>query len=446
MLPPVELRGVGTATIESTDVYVTRLAHTAGIKKESLRKYLGTEAPRTASWKYDHERYQVTQRKYFATLEALTGCANLECGSFFKLENVVHTKSLSTRFRRWCPQCYLEWTDESWEPLIWRTDIKQTCVRHDCLMEDKCRHCGAPQSQRINYENRRSCSRCSAPLGGKGATVVQTDYEKWVEVQVCDVVMLCATREQPALPPNTLALFLEGLWELTRLTGAIPPALFLAARLTDPRTRLPKAALRSIINLSSLQAVSVTGLLLDPKGAASASLFEVRPVLESIQTGFGVKTKGAKLFLVELARELHIHEREHLSSVDMVLRVMEMNNDRARSLIPQTYTKYYARYFCQGSVRERRRVRHALLVALRMSHPQRRGDKRIKIQASWLANYSKISCETAEVVIRSARMLCRISVQASALLAQARKLSSCNARETLCAGSSPPTSRCESSA
>ena len=272
-LPPIALRGVGTGLVESTMTYVLRLSDVSGVPVPSIRGQIAKMIDRPATFSPDEPGYDASVR----ALEILSGTDGLARGSLRWVSNVIRQRSISSegKRRKWCPLCYLEWNDDSFEPLVWSMDLLDHCPVHKPAIERECPFCGAEQLNGTPYAHRRGCRECNEPLGRRTDTCSHTRYRQWVEQQVMDLVELCATAGKATLPDDTFKSYLCALEQTARTMPSVPIGLKDAfSRWKANSERVRRVELRTLINLCSLQAIPLTKVLLDPIGSAGAPVLD----------------------------------------------------------------------------------------------------------------------------------------------------------------------------
>lgn len=271
-LPSLPLRNIGTPLVESAEHYAIRLAWTAGI---SIRELVRLASPYdepgthginlTSSFCGPGKIY----KRRIENLEALTGVENIRCGSFWVLDNLLSKGAVARKAecRRWCPRCFKYWDHElSCEPLLWSVDLTVSCPVHGCDLEDRCGQCGSRQRNCTNYEKRRICRKCKNPLAGEGFSTMRTDYSRWMDHQITELVCFCATPNQPVVDGNTFKLFVQAK-RRSDPSRHSREAFHRIARADGDKVRLD-----TLLHACAFQGASVTDLLLQPTMAGTESL------------------------------------------------------------------------------------------------------------------------------------------------------------------------------
>ena len=421
-LPPIALRGLRSSSVESVNAYIVRVADISGTTPVHIMRTIRT-AKKVSSNKFcSADSMTPSFPARIEALERLTGCGDLGSGSFWWLHNVIDVRSISSyrNRRRWCPECYRQWNVDSWEPLIWRVDLVKHCQQHGCLLEDRCAACSAFQPLSTPQRRRTACIKCHVPLGHSNAPDPQTGFQYWVDQQVRTLTELCATPGKKLLDPDTFVQYLDGLEQTTRFSNTIPGGLRDALRLQRSQcSRYRTTRLRTLINLCSLQAVSIEHMLFDPRSAASTPLVDLWQSFESLPLSVGFHGKKAHAFSTSLHSLLRKCPIGYLPSADLVLRAIDFNNDVARDLKPDIYAKYQERYESQASETRRIHARRAFLVALRLigeKDDPKGGRPIVRRIAEEIARQARIEVESAELILKSARHLRRTIERAKTIL------------------------------
>ena len=426
-LPPVELRGTGTAMVESTSFYAVRLAWISGIKIRQIVMLINKAAGRVSSDQHAtvFSGLSKTFEIYIDGLEKLTGVKDLRCGSFWVIRETLSIYSLGKvrERRRWCSECYLAWdVNESWEPLIWDIAALTDCPIHGCEIEDACRDCGAIQTATCSYQMRRFCHGCGGALGRRGRVIERANFQRWVNKQACEIVELCTSPGQHQIPADTYRKYIQRLWENVPSGDAIPSFLKDAIRLSAKQeAEGEKTSLRKMINMCALQAVGVVEMLRDPVAASSKCLINLWDSFEELPLAFGAHTRKAFAFGSAARALLKLCPEGQLPPADLVLRAIKMNEDLARELHGDVYARYQARYRSQGTATQRLHSRRALLVCLELLRERNRvigrGKRKLTIE---LGKRAKVSPQVAHNAVSSAIWFRRIVKRVAKLMMEPR--------------------------
>jgi hypothetical protein len=421
LFPPARLRGVGTPMVEGIHAFILRLGYISGLPLAVIVRQLTKEVGGSVSFSSTEPAFDRT----IAALEKLTGSICLAHGSFRWVRDIVSHYWLSTFAlrRRWCPICYLDWDKESWEPLLWTVDLVRACPIHECALEESCYLCGTPQRPMTPYARRRSCVKCRQPLGHAAPFAATTQYEKWVDQQVRDVIELCATPGQTPPASNTVTVFLRELRQSAWAMPVIPAGLGDILGTTRSNLRASKRIrFRTLVNLCSLQAVPVREMLLNPRGAASAPLLNLWESFTPLALSYGFQHKKAHAFAVSLRRLLRNHKGTCLPPIQQVLRATQLTCCQAQDLKPHIYAQYKAAYASQGHSANQIRARWNLRVAMRLLQSRgndktvRSGRPKTRGLAVAIAKQANTSLDSAREALYAAHQVCRILLKANVLL------------------------------
>jgi hypothetical protein len=428
ILPPLRLQGVETLMVESTSSYAVRLAWVTGTSVRRIINLIHHVQGRV-SYNSTAAVFSGLGKQsgfYIDGLERLTGAQNLRCGSFWILRDVLGTFGLGRRkaLRRWCPECYKTWdVDNSWEPLVWDISLLANCPVHGCKIEDECRSCGAAQTTSRSYANRRSCRQCGETLGLPGQVAKRSSYHHWVDRQVCEIVELCAKPEERTVCSETYSTYIRGLREVAHSDTTVPALLKDAILLADSnKSTYKRASIRSMVNMCSLQAVSVVEMLRDPIGASSRCLINLWGRFEELPLACGAHARKARAFGYAARTLMRDCGSGELPPADLFLHAIGLNEDLARELHPHVYGSYQTAYRTQGTATQRLHSRRALLVGIEVL--RLRGDRQIGCgKPRLVVEITKKSNVTAEVgrrALESAFALRRVVKRLNQLMSQPR--------------------------
>ena len=272
------------------------------------------------------------------------------------------------RDRRWCPECYRCWDDDTmYEPLLWDISILSDCPVHLCAMEDSCRNCGARQRMETPYEKRRVCRQCGVTLGLPGKFTKRFAYHRWVDRQVCEVIEFCSAPDARQVSPDVYRAYLNGLALQQVGNNSIPASVkYMTKEQRANNFKGRKTSLRSMVNMCSLQAVSVVEMLHDPQAAASKCLLNLWGNYGELPMTSGAHTRKAFAFHVTARVLLRECRGKYLPPAELFLRAINLNEDLARELHPSIYAKYQEAYFAQGTQTQLIHRRRALTAALQV--------------------------------------------------------------------------------
>jgi len=280
VLPPLALKGIGTVLVESLHSYVRRMMEITGISGLDLASYLHDQTGGLVSAKWTSRPMlglgaaEVARIKEF---ERLTGMRTLRFGTLWAMSDVLSINSnlYGAKSRQWCPRCYAEWDDESYEPLLWSIDIAWRCPGHDCDLERNCPACGERQFESYRTARRMQCGRCGCGLGHNGRRSKKPMIMRWMDDQCRLLVEFCVNpRSEPMLWGDYL-YFLSGLRESAHAYGDLETHMRTLLYGTDLRVRVQsqRPTIRTLLNLCALQGISMAELLTSPRGASGPLLF-----------------------------------------------------------------------------------------------------------------------------------------------------------------------------
>lgn len=373
-LPPLQLKGVGTSRVESLEHYVLRQAWTVGVTMANMMSIVGPaiaggrRGQVMGSGKYCGPSRDFSHR--ISTLKMLTAQDDLQCGTFWVLEDVLATYGggRDTTRRRWCPVCYRDWDDDlSYEPLSWIVDIQAECDLHKCKLETTCSRCGADQPSSTDYQRRRRCHKCKQSLSGDGAAAAITGDEAWGQQQLASIIELCATPSQPQIPFENYVRFVKLLVDGHPMRRAYPNALKAEFyRATKNLTR-GRTTIRAIVNLCALQSISARDILLSPDAAASEPLLDLWFSYATLKLPVGRHAERLERCAKCFSDVLKASEKDHyVPQMKVVLRRFRLNRQLLREMHLDVYEEYKLRHEEQGPYSQRVHLNRAMDLALQM--------------------------------------------------------------------------------
>lgn len=412
VLPPLALMGLGTGMVESAEHYVARLAWTVGLSVRAL-------CPPVRDASGILQRAQAMGASGFCGpgrqfkrrvehLERLTGVEHIRHGTFWVVDDLLAVTGVGrdTKRQRWCPQCFLEWDEEhSYEPLIWMVDVQQSCPVHGCALEAACRACSSFQPTGRDYRRRRHCYRCGQGLAGLGKLATRPTHHIWAEHTLAGLIALCATPGQPQIPYEKYERFVRGLIEISLDQPNLPATLRAAmARLRSNAIR-GRVTLRTLVNLSALQGITIPQMLLDPVTAASRPLIDLWSGYQALEFPSGRHGTKVVAFRQCIREILSKCGERYVPPMKFVLRSMKINRDLAREMCVDVYEDYEAAYQRQGGYQSRLHRDRAFVLALRMIGQNNQSPfapcdaRKVARQA---AKAARVSLADAEAATRSA--------------------------------------------
>jgi hypothetical protein len=180
-----------------------------------------------------------------------------------------------------------------------------------------------------------------------------------------------------------------------------------------------RLSLRTLINLCSLQAISVREMLLDPRGAASAPLLDLWNSFVPLPLSHGFAHKKAHAFATSLRRLLRTYNGPCLPPMQEVLRATRLTCGQARDLRPEIYERYKAAYKSQDKGRKQAHARRALRIAMRLLQA-RETQRTVPADrcgfVATIADRAKVPMESAREALNAARHVRKILRHARVLL------------------------------
>ena len=368
-LPPIPLRGVGTSMVESLDHYVHRMAWTVGISRFGLIALSGASSAQAINRRDSCSTFSglstYSESRIFG-LESLTGVEQLRHGTLWVLKDVAGKLAFgrSTHLRRWCPVCYKQWSQESWEPLIWAVQVLSLCPIHGCALESLCPACGAPQSANTAVARRRTCGKCLRDLGGSGRRPTQSGFMTWVDRQVGDVIELCATPGLAPVRADSFSIYMESLVEQAKGREKVPAILSSHIRNTRHNGVRFRPSIRTMINMCALQGVSVLEMLLSPEGASSAPLLDLWNGYSVLPFGPGPYGSRAGIVAWLLRKVIAKCRGFYLPPMECVLTETGFSRSCMRELNVDLYEHYESLYRAQAGPTMTYRLAEAFCIAL----------------------------------------------------------------------------------
>lgn len=278
MLPPLELRGLGTPLVESIDHYLVRLAEAcASTPQRIVQRAMLAYGD---AWK-PHASFRTAG--VVAGLTELTRTPHLASGTLIKLVHVLAPSARQLRSRKWCPKCYQHWSHESWEPMFWTIPYTSLCALHEVMLESHCRMCGAAQPLLSVRDERTRCFSCKIPLGFDAKPAAATPLARWVDNIILDLIEMCGDPDTHPVPRENMVLLRRHL--IARPMSncrSIEMRKFRSKYITSNCIKLP---LRTLINLCALQSVRPRALLLTPAEAFSPTLFPEFKEIDQLPLG-----------------------------------------------------------------------------------------------------------------------------------------------------------------
>lgn len=356
--PPLRLRGVGTADVESVQHFFRRLIWTTGLPAVKTRAYVGLESGVKEKYCYSFEKSSILNQaaiRRLDVLQRLTGEGNLRCGTLWAVSDVVSRNFNLYRDykRRWCPKCYEEWDeDSSWEPLIWNIDLLRNCPKHSCLMEHACHGCGSHQRNVSDLNIRRMCGRCGMSLAAHPRWVGGPKITTWIDEQVGQLTEYCGTPRANFFSWDDYVSFVVELRRNAGRCGTLVRPMRMLLAQADYRARKTSRcpSLRTLLNLCAIQSISIGELLDSPRQASSPVLFSEWSSPEYMPLPPVVQAERIYLAVCQIERFIVRENISHLHPVELLLKPFLVAKIAVRDASAGLYDKYQSLYYAQDSL------------------------------------------------------------------------------------------------
>lgn len=408
VLPPLPIWGVGSPVVESAEHYMARLAWSAGTTIGQISRlrspYEDTPfCPENGTASFNGPGPWFMKR--VSSLEKLTGVDNIRCGTFYVVRDVLAMIGVNrnSKKQRWCPQCYLEWSADSWEPLAWAVELQARCPFHLCDLEDQCRNCGCSQRVGRSYQERRSCRSCSRSLGAPGISTSQPEQVVWAERQIANTIELCADPEQESVRYEAYELFVTELTRRYDVGDCGTPATVRAAiSRVRAKSLRGRVTFRTLIDLSSLQSVSISEMLLTPREAAGMPLLDLSTGHKGLDMPNGSHIAKISAFRQCVTEMLDQHEQFYLPSMQLLMKRFRLNRDLVRELSVDAYEDYQLAFSQQLPYSQWVHMERAFRLALFEFEDTELGSEDVGTIAERVAAASNCSPAQAALAVSSA--------------------------------------------
>jgi hypothetical protein len=364
VLPPLPLHGLNSGLVESFDHYVLRLARISGTSLRRMREIGSSVVTREVA-----REAPDGVAKIIYIVEALTGLGNLRHGTFWVLKDVVSPFFLgrSRSRRRWCPDCYGQWDHRySYEPLLWSVGVVSCCPVHGCALESKCTSCGANQPASTPLSRRHTCVRCRFPLTKKMLVPDTTQFSRWVDDQIMDLIEFCSVDGQAPLPEDAYSKYIEGVAAQISDVRRAPAPLRSAIRMTLSHAQARKPTIWTMLNACALQAVSVREMLVAPTSVSLGPLIGLWCDYLPLPLRSEEACCNAEVACLLMDRMLHSGKAGYLPSLDIVIQETSVSRALLREADEQLYGRYQKRYSDQADSLALARLARAFQYAQRV--------------------------------------------------------------------------------
>lgn len=192
--------GLGSGRCEGLVSYINRLARAHCVSPHNLLKYVFAEVdPGIAGLHRNsfYVSYVGTANGLGEYAERLSMAANLLTGhidlarlTMLPWSDImpVNSEGLISRYPRWCIRCFKEQlagSGETYCPLVWSLKLYRHCLKHQCVLQDHCPHCGRQQAHLPKVPDGVLCCHCRSSLLSSPVDLLegsgQLDREKTIE-------------------------------------------------------------------------------------------------------------------------------------------------------------------------------------------------------------------------------------------------------------------------
>jgi transposase-like protein len=420
--PLVPLHGIGTDNVESLAHYCSRLAWISGISLSTFIAALqasphGGEKGccNTAS------SFCGPGKNYVSLIDRIetgTGNYTLRHGSFWAMQQVLGNTGFNreSRHRRWCPLCVRDWNpDYSYDPLSWTVSLFTTCAIHGCELIDRCPHCSASQFHVSPQDCKSKCRLCARSLSTEPTYVTHTKFMQWIQLQIADLVKMCATPMTQQIPASNFIVFVGNVYKHALSSRRINRRMAKLVGRVFSRSLEHKPSLRMLLNVCALQGVSITDALTNPREASSAPLLNAWKNYDYFPLPRGMDPQRLRLAaycLGAILSELHDVYVPPIASA-VLLNVM-VPGPVVKEAFPDLYTDYLRRLHSQSHYSKARlyaKCFEAALKELRFTGFESTDPRAL---GAWIA-CDGVDPSMAERIARSAVRVCQILSEARQL-------------------------------
>ncbi|MCC6615312.1 MAG: TniQ family protein [Anaerolineae bacterium] len=178
VLYPLAPVGVGTPFVESLTSYLKRLAQAHHLKVVDLVAFCGTRAetdilPSTLQKLSRIDGMTDSGAAWSALLRDLTCQDEVVCLSMSYWRLLLNPYRILRQCHAWCPLCFTDAVQHEtplYEPLAWRLQAVEVCIRHGHLLVEQCPACGTSFTTLSNWAVVGYCPKCESWLGKPTST------------------------------------------------------------------------------------------------------------------------------------------------------------------------------------------------------------------------------------------------------------------------------------
>jgi TniQ len=372
-LPPLKLRGVGTPLVESLHSYLQRLYKSVGVSPLRLGRYMGertdgkigyTSLSGSVLWQGEFGMARLAQ------LEELTGMHELRCGTLWAMSEVLsqHISMFGTYRRRWCPKCYEEWNENSYEPLIWSIDLLGHCPNHKCELDSVCPQCKCPQRNDPDINRRLLCCKCGVPLRCSAKSRPHVPFLQWIDDQILQMVEYCSTPRSSPMPWSDYVDFAWGVCANGRGRGKLGSVMSSNLEVVSRHARqcCRRPSVRTLLNLCALQGVEIRDFLHAPREASSPLLINQWSGLNYVPVPSS--TQSRRMYMASRYIEDFCEDNPpYFPPMKILLSHLHVQRLAVRDTCPKLYDGYEDRHASQGASGRQAKLRRAYLYALHIT-------------------------------------------------------------------------------
>lgn len=413
VLPPIKLKAVGTAFVESVPSYVSRMLWTTGITLGQLAGRVARHAipgAGSAGTFLSAEALSAVAISRIEQLELLSGEANLRCGSLWALSEIIsyNTSVYGEYKRRWCPRCYEGWDVDSYEPLIWRIDLLGVCPKHHCRMECVCPRCGQFQRDTHRQDLRRICCVCRTSLSEGATWRRRPAFAQWIDEQIMQLIEYCATPREAPAPRSIYTDLAVGLRINAKRSGKRDAVMRVILRDIERHARRNsrRPTLRSLLNVCAIQGICAQELLCAPRQVSGPMLFDQWPGMTYLPLPSAVNAQRIYVASRYLGDFIALNP-PFFPPIKILLRGFNIQIRALGDVAGEIVDAYDERYLDQGTMSRRSLLRSALLCARRALYRPKGGPiaANFEMLKKRVARQAGVGLEDAAMVLGAAELM-----------------------------------------
>lgn len=194
-LYPLVPIGVGTPFVESLTSYLKRLAQAHHLKVVDLVAFCGTQTeadilPSTLQKLSRIDGMTESGAAWSTLLRDLTRQDEVVCLSMNYWRSLLNPYRMLRQCHAWCPLCFTDAVQNRtpfYEPLAWRLQSVEVCIRHGQPLVEQCPECGKSFTTLASWAVVGCCPRCESWLG-KPTSAVQPALDETDAYQRAEAV------------------------------------------------------------------------------------------------------------------------------------------------------------------------------------------------------------------------------------------------------------------